>query len=55
MIKLLKRFACIIGWHSFSYDFVESPEDPLYTHICDKYKCKWCGYVGMLDSQGNLF
>ena len=55
MIKIIKKFACAIGWHSFGYDLVESPNDPLYTGICDRYKCKWCGYVGMVDSQGNLF
>ena len=56
LLKLYRKFACWIGWHSFGdYELVESPEDPLNTHICDKYKCKWCGYTGMVDSQGNLF
>lgn len=51
----IKRFFCKIGWHSFTYELVETPDDPLHTGICNKYKCKWCGYVGMKDSQGNLF
>lgn len=57
MIKLIKRFFCSIGWHSFivGYDLVEVPDDPLHTGICNKYKCKWCEYKGMVDSQGNLF
>lgn len=54
-MNILKKIFCKIGWHSFDYELVEIPYDPLNTHICDKYKCKWCGYIGMLDSQGNLF
>ena len=54
MIKFIKRIFCKIGWHSFSvgYDLVEHDG---YHGICDKYRCKWCGYEGMVDSQGNLF
>lgn len=50
-------FCKILPWHSFivDYELVESPEDPLHTGICDKYKCKWCGYIGHVDSQGNLY
>lgn len=57
MIKFFKKIFCKIGWHSFfqGFDLVDVPDDPLNNHICDKYKCKWCGYVGMIDSQGNLF
>lgn len=55
MIPLIKRFFCKIGWHSFSYDLVEIPNDPLNTGYCNKYKCKWCGGIGLKDSQGNLF
>lgn len=55
MLKIIKRFLCKIGWHSFSYELVEIPKDPLNTGICNKYKCKWCSGVGLVDSQGNLF
>ena len=54
MIKLIKKLYCKIGWHSFpvGYDLVEYDG---YKGTANKYKCKWCGYVGMVDSQGNLF
>jgi len=55
MTTLLKKFLCKIGWHSFKYDLVEIPNDILYTGYCNKYKCKWCHGIGMVDSQGNLF
>ena len=53
-MKWIKKFFCKIGWHSFccGYDLVEHDG---YHGIANKYKCKWCGYVGMVDSQGNLF
>ena len=55
VMKIIKRLFCKIGWHSFpvGYDLVEGGDG--YYDITKKYKCKWCGYVGMLDSQGNLF
>ena len=36
-------------------NLVKVPNDPLNTGICNKYKCKWCGFIGLKDSQGNLF
>ena len=55
-MKIIRRLFCKIGWHSFGhYELVEIPNDPLNSNICNKYKCKWCGYIGMVDSQGNLF
>lgn len=44
----LKRFCCWVGWHGTR------------THLrmdeCNIHaKCDWCGYEGMIDSQGNLF
>lgn len=54
-MKWLKKIFCKIGWHSFSYDLVQIPTDPLHTRVCDRYKCKWCGMIGLVDSQGNLF
>lgn len=49
-----KKICCKLGWHSYivGYDFVEYDG---YYGIANKYKCKWCGYIGMVDSQGNLF
>ena len=55
MIRLIKRFFCKIGWHSFGYEHVETVYDPLHTGYCDRYRCKWCGGIGLKDSQGNLF
>lgn len=52
MNLIIKKYFCKIGWHSFGYDLVEHDG---YHGIANKYKCKWCGYVGMVDSQGNLF
>lgn len=49
--QCLKKFCCKIGWHSIFSGFE-------YTHFdgCSEHaKCKYCGYEGMIDSQGNLF
>jgi predicted Zn-ribbon and HTH transcriptional regulator len=45
-----------MGWHSFlvGYDNVrKSPNDPFL--VLTYAKCKWCGFEGQVDSQGNLF
>lgn len=47
----LKQFSCWAGWHSFFVGFNHIGFDGLSVHA----RCKWCGYTGMLDSQGNLF
>ncbi len=53
MTKMLKRFCCRIGWHSWPmYELVSHDG---YHGIANKYKCRYCGYIGMIDSQGNLF
>jgi hypothetical protein len=54
-MKHLKRFCCWIGWHSFGgYDDVHhSDMDPLKFLVFAK--CRWCGFEGQVDSQGNLF
>lgn len=54
IMRLIERMFCKIGWHSFlvGYDLVE---DDGHHGITNLYRCKWCGYVGMVDSQGNLF
>lgn len=47
--RTLQKFYCRIGWHSHTYDTVGF--DGASVHA----KCRWCGYEGMVDSQGNLF
>ncbi len=45
--KRIKRFLCKIGWHKkdiYGYDGASL-----------KAVCKWCGFEGLVDSQGNLF
>lgn len=49
MLNSIKKFFCKIGWHSFTYEYTK--HDGCSQHA----KCKWCGYEGMIDSQGNLF
>lgn len=44
-----KPFACWIGWHSYHYDTIG------FDGCSEHAKCQWCGYEGMIDSQGNLF
>lgn len=51
MKKLLKRLFCKIGWHSFPVGFEGIEFDGCSMHS----RCRWCGYEGMVDSQGNLF
>jgi len=56
MIIIFKKFCCWIGWHSYFVGFDNSHaslKDPLRFLIFAK--CKWCGYEGQIDSQGNLF
>jgi hypothetical protein len=48
MIAKLKAFCCWIGWHGPRTD---TGFDGCSVHA----KCNWCGYEGMIDSQGNLF
>ena len=57
-MNMIKRLFCKLGWHSFRYDLVESYDlvkRDGYHSIANKYRCRWCGYVGMVDSKGNLF
>ena len=49
MKEKIKKFLCKIGWHSWTYEYLGN--DGCSNHA----KCKWCGYKGMVDSQGNLF
>lgn len=50
-IKPLQKFYCKIGWHCHSKDYQFDYSDGVSAHCT----CKWCGYHGMIDSQGNLF
>ena len=50
MKNLYRKFACWIGWHSYP-KFITTGFDGCSEHA----KCRWCGYEGMIDSQGNLF
>ena len=49
MSERLRRFWCWMKWHSFSYEYTGF--DGASAHA----RCKWCGYEGMIDSQGNLY
>jgi hypothetical protein len=48
----IKRLLCKIGWHKKGSIHI-APDDPL--QFQQYAKCQWCGYEGMIDSQGNLF
>lgn len=54
-VGFARRYACWMGWHSHpNFDNVhKSPNDPY--QFLTYAKCKWCGYEGQIDSQGNLF
>ena len=44
-------FCHVLAWHSPGYlwEFIE--HDGASAHV----RCPWCGLLGMVDSQGNLF
>lgn len=48
---MIKRFFCWMGWHSFFRGYQPVRYDGVNMHA----RCPWCGYEGMIDSQGNLF
>lgn len=50
-MSAIKRFFCWIGWHSVIGGFEATGFDGASIHA----RCRWCGYEGMIDSQGNLF
>ncbi|MCK5563660.1 MAG: hypothetical protein KAJ07_00300 [Planctomycetes bacterium] len=50
----IKLCCGVFAWHSHGYNHVhKSPKDPLSFLVFAQ--CKWCGYKGQIDSQGNLF
>lgn len=55
ILNFIKKIFCELGWHSFPVGFETwiDPKDPL--KFLEHGKCKWCGFVGLIDSQGNLF
>lgn len=46
-IKPLQKLYCKIGWHCHMKDYKATDDG--------EFECKWCGYKGLVDSQGNLF
>lgn len=50
MTALLKLL-CRIGWHSIFVGYESIGFDGCSIHA----RCKWCGLVGLVDSQGGLF
>lgn len=50
-IPFLQKIYCKIGWHCHTSDYIFDYSDGASDHCT----CKWCGYKGMVDSQGNLF
>ena len=53
-MKRIKQFFCWIGWHSIGYECVhKKADDPL--QFLTFARCRWCGFEGQVDSQGNLF
>lgn len=50
-VKPLQKIYCKIGWHCHMKDYEPISFDGASVHC----KCKWCGYKGMVDSQGSLF
>jgi len=51
IMRWVKGIFCKMGWHAFPVGFESIGFDGCSEHA----RCKWCGYEGMIDSQGNLF
>lgn len=51
MLRVLKKLVCRIGWHCpmSKYEYLG------FDGVSLRCRCPWCGYIGMVDSQGNLF
>lgn len=53
MYKKIRLWLCkYLSWHS-PVDYHCSYKDP--ARFLVYAKCKWCGFEGMIDSQGGLF
>ena len=52
-LKLFARlrpiYCKVLPWHS------PRPEQTSFDGCSVHARCRWCGYEGMIDSQGNLF
>lgn len=51
IFKFLRPLYCKIGWHCYMHDYEFVSHDGASAHC----KCKWCGFEGLVDSQGDLF
>lgn len=51
----MKKLFCKIRWHCFLPFFTSHWIFLENDGASDHYRCSWCGYEGMIDSQGNLF
>jgi hypothetical protein len=53
--KPAQKLCCSLGWHSYPcfIDAHNNTNDPY--QFLTYAKCKYCGYEGQIDSQGNLF
>lgn len=52
--KILQKYYCKIDWHSYKRLYQEIKAKDVFdtnTHC----RCPWCGFEGLIDSQGNLF
>ncbi len=49
----MKKSLCWLGCHSRYGRGYESAED--YVGFNAKMQCRWCGKIGLVDSQNNLF
>ena len=58
-MKKLKEFCCWMKWHSFGGYHILGHDSGYHIlgHDGRSYiaKCRWCGFEGMVDSQGNFF
>ena len=48
-MKKIKAFFCKIGWHFGEYEKIDN------YNFNGRYRCKNCGYEGLVDSNGDLF
>ena len=51
----MKKLLCKIGWHRFFPTYPRHWKWIEFDGASAHVKCGWCGYEGMIDSQGNLF
>jgi hypothetical protein len=51
-VKFIKKILCWLGHHSICNRDIKK-NDPLGFLMFAE--CRWCGYKGQIDSQGNLF